>query len=562
MTTSSWDHSNVNKLTFLAVTSTYLLKFILFRILVGLDDNLNIGLICSAYVINIAVAVAAASIVFIDRRRIVSIALLVALDIWMLVNIWYFAANHNLIDWGVVKTATELHGFEDAVFAYMHWSHLVFPLLTIGLIFVLVGTSNAVAHRDGKLWVVGFAISLFLYVAGCVGTRLFDVHDEPHWVFREKEKMFLATHTPLGHLGYVGAHTIFEKKLNREAQMPFSEKEQQLLNTIITDTVSSDIPQSHLVFVLVESLESWALQARDINGVAVCEHLNRYIASHPVLFSPKIITQQQYGRSGDGQLITQTGLLPLSHGVTCMQYGDNVYPNYAHFYPNSVILNPYKGVWNQKVTTYAYGYKHLKEGRVLIHETDSIIFKQAREVLSQAQEPTCVLALTINTHAPFNSVPKTLMFGEVYSATEADYLQCVHYMDKHLGQFLAWADTAATMRDATIVISADHNHFPRKGGKGYCPLIMRSPKIERSIYVPSGYQMDIFPTILSIIGQENYFWKGLGVNLQEKHPHRSISVEQAERLSDKLIRKNYFQRATEILKTECETQTILRGLEI
>ena len=154
--------------------------------------------------------------------------------------------------------------------------------------------------------------------------------------------------------------------------------------------------------------------------------------------------------------------------------------------------------------------------------------------------PVCVLAITINTHTPFYSVPTTMDLDEAYTKTENRYLQCARYFDTHAGRFLAWADTAKTMQNATIVITADHNHFPQKKGQGVCPLIIRSPNIKHFIYIPEAYQMDIFPTILHAIGQSNYAWRGFGIDLLDSTAVRTISEEQAYSLSDRMIRTNFF----------------------
>jgi hypothetical protein len=54
--------------------------------------------------------------------------------------------------------------------------------------------------------------------------------------------------------------------------------------------------------------------------------------------------------------------------------------------------------------------------------------------------------------------------------------------------------------------------------------------------------MDIYPTIMHLIGCENYYWKGLGINVMDSTARRNrpITEEDAYELSDKLIRSNYF----------------------
>jgi hypothetical protein len=58
--------------------------------------------------------------------------------------------------------------------------------------------------------------------------------------------------------------------------------------------------------------------------------------------------------------------------------------------------------------------------------------------------------------------------------------------------------------------------------------------------------MDIYPTYSSLLGVDEYHWKGFGINLLSdttaNDPRRLIQEEEAFVLSDKLIRNNYFAR--------------------
>ena len=80
--------------------------------------------------------------------------------------------------------------------------------------------------------------------------------------------------------------------------------------------------------------------------------------------------------------------------------------------------------------------------------------------------------------------------------------------------------------------------------EAYCPLIVYSPKINGNINITDiAYQMDIYPTILHLIGCEDYYWKGFGVNLLDSvaRKNRPITEDEAFELSDKIIRADYFR---------------------
>ena len=73
------------------------------------------------------------------------------------------------------------------------------------------------------------------------------------------------------------------------------------------------------------------------------------------------------------------------------------------------------------------------------------------------------------------------------------------------------------------------------------PLIIYSPKISGNPrYTHDAYQMDIYPTYRSLVGAEDCQWKGFGINLMDSTQKRALPEEDAYRLSDKMIRNDYF----------------------
>lgn len=526
------------------------IKSLCYRRWLGMDSACGEGQLVSAYLAVTAVAFALATLAWLPRR-FTMITLLVLADLWLIAGIWYYEANGLWLSWHAIRTITELRGFAASIFAYLSWRQMVLPLTTLcGVVILFVFPVAKPSVRQGFL--VGAAV-LFLLVCASIGRLLYPLSEEEKEVsFKAEQKYFVYTHSPLAQVGAILAEAGKDTFLRWRAVMPLSVREQTIMSTIYGSPSIPKPPQGHLVYILVESLETWAMEATTLQHDPICPCLNAFISTHNVLYVREVETQQIYGRSGDGQLITQTGLLPLSAGVACQDYGENSYPNLAHFYADGVVLNPYRiPVWNQRTVTYSYGFKHLESPRSLINQTDSILLLHAREYLSKASVPTAVLALTIDTHTPFRSRQDSIPLPDTYSRAEQDYLRSVHYTDRQIGRFLAWADTAATMRNATIVITADHNHFPRtlpsahSVARGYCPFILLSPQITHPVYYPRALQMDLFPTVIHAIDQTNYAWHGLGIDLlstnaKELPAKRPISVKEAYALSDKLIRCNFF----------------------
>ena len=72
-------------------------------------------------------------------------------------------------------------------------------------------------------------------------------------------------------------------------------------------------PQTKLVIFLVESLESWAIMPE------VTPNICRLIKSDGVLYAPYIKRQALKGQSMDGQIIVNTGILPIKNGASCFR---------------------------------------------------------------------------------------------------------------------------------------------------------------------------------------------------------------------------------------------------
>ena len=140
----------------------------------------------------------------------------------------------------------------------------------------------------------------------------------------------------------------------------------------------------------------------------------------------------------------------------------------------------------------------------------------------------------------------------------------MHYSDSCWGEFLRKADTDSILHNATICFMGDHIIFDsnmRKEFEDYCieydldydvqnnrtAMVAYSPNLSKTTILEDiTYQMDAYPTLLHLIGCEDYYWKGFGINLLDSvaRNNRPISEQEAFILSDKIIRANWFESYT------------------
>ncbi len=328
-----------------------------------------------------------------------------------------------------------------------------------------------------------------------------------------------------------------------------------------SDSIDQVIPNTNLVFILFESLESWPL--KEACGYKYMPFLSSLLENEHVLYCDKLKSQVRHGNSADGQMIDVTGILPISNGATCRLYADNMFAGYAECYKNAAIVNPAPGMWGQSKVTFGYQFKELIEPKPRERWDDKDLLDVMRQYADTVNNPFCVLGITVTSHVPFtrgSTHPKHLVDGMplIMSA----YLNCLSYTDSCISTLCDAIFSNEKLKDnTTIVISGDHtifrsvnkemDDFALRNGidmqttKTYTPLIIYSPLIKENIQITDTcYQMDIYPTIKHIIGCEDYYWKGFGVNLMDSaaRQNRPVSEQEAYRLSDLLIRSDFFRQ--------------------
>jgi len=522
-------------------------------------------------------AIFISSFVFLGGKRNWTILISVIIDLWMSVNLVYFNVDGLFVDIHAVKLIGNLNGFFSSVATYLDIKVFSFWAITVLYAIYVYRNKQIFIKRNILGFVVCYILIAFIFIFDFLWgygkenkfTRRNPIqvvyntfHTDAYPTSANKTYMIVERGSIIHSiftLGVYAFHDVFYKE-----KIEFTDSERKELNSIMNQNFDTtqlcSEPLNNVVLFLVESLETWALSFADLDGRIVAPNILNLLNEKNVFFCPKIRSQARAGISGDGQMIVNTGLLPLSDGAACMLYGDNVYPNVAHLYPHSVIVDGCGNfVWNQPVVTKSYGYKSIipSGGKSVCTRDDNVVMNYLEGVLDTIQEPFFVQVITVSTHSPWDEVPaQTLRFPNDIPTNLSKYLEALHYTDSCIGRIVQ----DSLLSNTTIVITGDHTVFKNMmlqefrsfsekynydipHDESFCPLIIKSPKIaERQFLDEQCYQMDIFPTIMHCIGVDNYYWKGFGVNLLDSvaRQNRIISEEDAYILSDKIIRGNYF----------------------
>lgn len=518
----------------------------------------------------IAAAILFASLTFILRDKRWLILLSVIIDAWMIANLIYMRNNHILLDAEAFNMSGNLHGY--------FWSVLIYVELKIDLIFLgMTALFSTIffftkrSARSWKAWLIVIVASIGLRHAseGLFVNAQHKQHIDSEYkmlpfirdyrepVYGIQFPMTVANTSVLYSPFYIV--TDYYLMINNiQPERPMNVQDSLIMSKLIYEAPTDSL-DSPLIIVLLESLENWVVTPE------IMPNLYRLTQNDHVFYANRIHTQIVGAPSADGQMIINTGLLPINAGATCLHYPTNTYPGIMRLAPDSTIcLLPHDPkVWNQTQMSPAYGY----DTTISYSDIDTLLFQKLNSLVDDGNR--YIQCITQSTHAPF--------WNEKYSHLELpksmpwvmyNFIRGFNSLDDGLGYFIRKIESDSNLQNYTIVITGDHRilHYEKRDqmrkyaqqlrNKGEwswiadltpeddcLPLIIYSPKITGNPrYTDDAFQMDIYPTYQSLLGNGTFYWRGFGVNLMAPQQNRILNHENALLLSDKVIRNNYFQR--------------------
>lgn len=334
-----------------------------------------------------------------------------------------------------------------------------------------------------------------------------------------------------------------------------------------------------LILIFVESLNSSILQLPE--SAEILPTLTSLLADSGTVSARNVLTQVSHGESSDGQFIVTTGLLPFRNGAFVSHFSDADYPSLpkALGYDSSAeVICESANIWQHSVTTKSYGYGKLYDYSVDDNrpDHDAQVLERAACVTDSLTPPYMLMVSTIGMHMPYLKsidVSQPLDISgpewEKYDNRCLNYMIATHEFDRALGVFLDSVQ-AKSLRAGTplpvIAIVGDHatprNSLTAPLHSQYVPLIVCNTGRKLDYSAAIG-QVDVFPTLLDIMGVESYIlpstgrpYRGLGASILSDSPPvgavdpEGNAVEGTEQaglkasmwqLSDSLIRSRFFK---------------------
>lgn len=543
---NSLDWKNSWNRTAIVFAAGVFLKLILFDAIWCIDTTFASFSYLETYLSKLFIATLLLLPYILFRRKGIESVILFCLDSLLICNLLYFRTYYTHIPLSSYGLAGNLADFTASVRDSFRMIDILLPLSSVVTIFI------ALRRPDRK------GISLVRrfpgYFAVLVGTAALNavclgVKGGFHQAFNAvRQSSYLCSScTPM--------FTVFGcvyYDLTEQQQEITPEIDQRIGSWLAAQPAWTPLPDSietrrNCILILAESFESWVLE-QEVEGQEITPCLNRLLKEPTTLYAPHVLTQVKGGRSIDAQLMINAGMLPLNSGAYSSLFPDNHYatlPKAMHELKHSrnyLLTIDKVSTWNQGAIAYSFGldtiiaYHDFRKAEAFgTHKRigDVPFFEQCSEKISDGEvwkqdETVFMQFVTYSGHAPF-VLPQHLQeisFSDSIPAKAADYMKTARYTDKALGQFVDFLKSRPEYKETLIVITGDHEGLafyrnelcqaPATQGivsdKPYTPLIILNSPVGMRYEDVMG-QIDIYPTLLQLLGLERYPWKGMGQSI-------------------------------------------------
>lgn len=456
---------------------------------------------------------------------------LTLLTVWCLMQVCYCRAYDDLMPWQSLTLTQNVNSTLAATtLSLLRWQDLL--ILVPFLLLVVVCLLGRRTREDGER-IRPFLLSL----AGCLLLSLagYLVKGENY------EKRFLHNFSNRGYFAQngmipYGVFSLYQALFNNHT---VTDEERAMVDRFLaedcpnyTDNPYSADGRRNLVLIIVESLHTWPI-GMQVDGREVTPVMNGLVAGDSVIHAPHVLFQTSHGHSSDAHFIYNTGLLPLRDGVVAVHHGDGPYPTLAAALPGydcrEIICTP--GVnWNQNVTARTYGFdtlytrEHLaaalkRQGNI----DDAALIDFAGGLLPSLHQPFFLEMVTMTMHAPYTDgklPPSWITASDTLNAEARGYLNCVHLTDSCIGVLINDLQRHGLAGNTVLAIVSDHTQLYRNRVMGISdydavpddwgiPLIIAGCDTTLRYDAVIG-QVDVYPTLLDVMGANAYPWKGLG----------------------------------------------------
>lgn len=480
------------------------------------------------------------------KSRWVHALLLLFVDGVMVSNLMYCRTYFNAIPAQSYLLVGNLADFTDSVADQFSWLYMLLPLLTVVAIILFPKLVKQPQSQPKPLaYCATVAVLALLAWASDAWRGGAMKHIDALQVNCYKSTCIAPVYTIAGYVIHDALQAKEQLSPDDEAKViQWLDRHKNFTEPTVVDSLTCQRQgRRNLVIILCESLESWPIQAT-VEGIELTPYINSLIADSTTFYAPNVVTQAANGRSIDGQLLILSGMLPMRNTVYAYHAADNQFFSIpkamAERGGRSYLLTCDKPqVWNQKRIAEAFDVdtllhhtswdndepvgsaRRLSDGHFIAQTVDKLRRGEIWPVGQQA----FMMCVTYSGHNPFR-LPEKLQrihFSGDYPEMVTNYMITANYTDNSLATLVRYLKERPDWNETMVVITGDHEGLADRrkeavrnvNSRQFVDAGQHTPLIILNSPVPGRYdgqmgQVDIYSTLLDLMGWTDYAWQGMG----------------------------------------------------
>ena len=417
----------------------------------------------------------------------------IVLTLICLINAIYYSNYLSFASLSLLKTASELGGYTDAVIKnILEIKQLIYIWQIFALCFVHIQLKRKKYYdkvkeiENGKIRFLNMSvvslIVLGFFISMLTGTDISRLNKQWNrssivmefgiYVYQFNDLVSSIATSVNEMFGYDEAYKTFREYYEVE-----EEKE--------TNKYTNIFEGKNVLVIHAESIQGFTMNLK-FNGEEVTPNINK-LANEGIYFS-NFYSQESVGNSSDSEFTSLSSLLPSSSGTVFMNYFNRDYETILKllkekdYYTFSMHGN--KGdAWNRNVTYKYLGYDDFYyytkdyeiDETIGLGLSDKSFFRQSVEIIknidSENKNWYGTLVMLTN-HTPFSDIENFDYLVDYKTTDEngnevlvpwlegtkiGNYLKSVHYADEAIGELIDMLEESNMLDDTIIVLYGDHD---------------------------------------------------------------------------------------------------------
>ncbi|TFE02146.1 LTA synthase family protein [Jeotgalibacillus salarius] len=319
----------------------------------------------------------------------------------------------------------------------------------------------------------------------------------------------------------------------REMQQFFDSNRDQ--ESAVETTVEG---RPNVIIVQLESFQNSVLD-QEIEGQELTPFLNEF--KDEVMYFPNFYHQTHQGRTSDAEFILNSSFYPLKAGSVYTRYPDHSYDSLPEKmesagYETAAFHAFERTFWNRDEVYENFGFDHFysiedfPEGDVIgLTLNDEDFFLSSVDRMLEMNDPFYAFMVALTSHTPYDfpEEKKELNLESLEEEIIQNYYHNIHFVDQAFGAMVERLKDEGIWEDALVIAYGDHDSGLQESGREMAemaeaesavdylalgqevPLFMKLPKMDDgTVMEQTGGQIDIAPTILSLLGLDKGYMMG------------------------------------------------------